>query len=206
MQHWGIKQAGICLRCESEEVLRLRNTVIRPPLELSEALEAPGEGKAQGNLIRHNTFSAQLPHHSVVLKESQQSSLRGGKKQQPEETKTSRSPRCASVALKQTSLKKLPSCKIPTVRWSESALTSNISDSQVEERKLAYEAHINRKNAYPEITRIKSLGDINRQLQTSLDSVQMLAVNSPAVEVCGTTSKASYSFWCEGEIVWFLKI
>lgn len=71
---------------------------------------------------------------------------------------------------------------------------------------LAYEAHINRKNAYPEITRIKSLGDINRQLQTSLDSVQMLAVNSPAVEVCGTTSKASYSFWCEGEIIWFLKI
>lgn len=54
----------------------------------------------------------------------------------------------------------------------------------MEERKLAYEAHINRKNAYPEITRIKSLGDINRQLQTSLDSVQMLAVNSSAVEVC----------------------
>lgn len=77
VQHWGIKQAGICLRCESEEVLRLRNTVIRPPLELSEALQAPGEGKVQGNLIRHNTFSAQLPHPSVVLKESQQSSLRG---------------------------------------------------------------------------------------------------------------------------------
>lgn len=42
LQCWGIKQGGICLRCESEGVLRLRNTVIRPPLELSEALEAPG--------------------------------------------------------------------------------------------------------------------------------------------------------------------
>lgn len=40
-QCWGIKQAWISLRCESEEVLRLRNTVIRPPLELSKDLEAP---------------------------------------------------------------------------------------------------------------------------------------------------------------------
>lgn len=43
VQRWRTKQAGICFRCEFEEVLRLRNSVIRPPLELGEALEAPGQ-------------------------------------------------------------------------------------------------------------------------------------------------------------------
>lgn len=148
VQCWGIKQAGICLRCECE-VLRLTNTVIRPPLELSKALEAPRRGEKHEEISLGNTFSTRLPHHNVALKKSQQSSLRTVKKKSStlKETKTSRSPRCASVALKQTLLKKLPSCKFPAMRWSKSAQTSNISDSQVEERKLLHTKHIQTKKS-----------------------------------------------------------
>lgn len=115
VQCWRIKQAGICLRCESEEVLQMRNTVIRPPLELRMAPEAPRRREtAQGNLIRHN--SSWLPHLNVELKESQQSSLRTLKI--PEETKTSCLSGYASVALKQTLKRK--SCQAANLPpWDE---------------------------------------------------------------------------------------
>lgn len=137
------------------EVLQLRNTVIRPPLELSEALEPPqAKEKAGGNLIRHYAFSTWLPHHNAELKESQ--SLRTVKKRrrqkkkksQPEETKASRSPQCASVTLKQALLKKAAelqiSCREMKRKCSNQQYFGFPSGGT---EAPAYEAHTNRKKA-----------------------------------------------------------
>lgn len=90
---------------------------------------------------------------------------------------------CASVTLKRTLLEKkkkeLPSCKFRTVRWSKkhkSARTSNILDSQVEERKLLHTNLIQtEKKSSWDNGGGESPQDKNRQLQKSLDFVQLLS-------------------------------
>lgn len=85
-------------------------------------------------------FSRLLPHHNVELEEFKDSG--GGATWR---NKGILMLGCASVTPKQMLLegkkKELPSCKFPPARWSkkhESARTSNILDSQVEERKLLH--------------------------------------------------------------------
>lgn len=104
------------------------------------------------------------------------------RKQQPGETKASWCldvPRWHRNRCFRGEKKELPSCKFPAARWSkkhESARTSNILDSQVEERKLLHTNLIQteKKSSWDNGGGV-SPQDKNRQLQTSLDFVRLLS-------------------------------
>lgn len=138
------------------------------------------------------------------------------RKQQPGETKA---PWCKGLPrwhwnrrFRGKRKKMLQSCKFPTARRSkkqESAQTSNISHSQVEERKLLH-TNLMQTETEPSWDNgrgKKSPQDKNRELQTRLDFVQLLSewrnlsqrvdAAAPAEMLAELSSRAAWTLWCQ---------
>lgn len=163
VQSWWIKQGWNLL-----EVLQLRNTLIRPSLELSKALEAPrwGEKQEETSLDTIFFFYTATPSQCRAKGIPCLRTAKKKIKQQREEIKTLCSPRCASVALKQTLFFKKKaaelqiSCRVMKRKCSNQQYFRFPSGGT---EAPAYEAHINRK---------KSPGD-NREKKKNLHKIKI---------------------------------